>query len=53
MDADGIDILQKNLVSLVMSSNEKNLASMFLETISLMGKRYVHEDWQSLMPDLV
>jgi exportin-2 (importin alpha re-exporter) len=53
MNNEGQKILQENLVNLVMSSSEKELANILLETISLMGKRYVQRDWPSLMPDLV
>jgi exportin-2 (importin alpha re-exporter) len=53
MNKEGQEILQKNLVNLVMSSTEKPLANILLETISLMGKRFVQRDWPSLMPDLV
>ena len=36
-----------------MSCPEKKLADVFLETISLMGKRYVQREWPSLITDLI
>ena len=45
--------MQQNLVNLTLSCPEKQIASLFLETISLMGKRFVQNEWPSLIPELI
>jgi hypothetical protein len=36
-----------------MTSEEKSIASCFLEIISLLGKRFVQRDWPDLIPQLL
>ena len=36
-----------------MGTTDKRIADILLEIISLMGKRYVQNEWPTLIPDLV
>mmetsp|Transcript_31763 Transcript_31763/g.31042 ORF Transcript_31763/g.31042 Transcript_31763/m.31042 type:complete len:175 (-) Transcript_31763:2384-2908(-) len=52
IDSEGLQILHTHLVGLMMGSPGA-LAKQYLEMISLMGKKYVQKEWQSLIPELL
>lgn len=49
LDAGALQVLQENLPTLMVTS-PKPFADQYLEMISLMGKRWVQEEWPSLIP---
>ena len=53
IDQSGDQLLKANLVKALMGSTENRIAEIILEIISLMGKRYVQNDWPNLIPELV
>ena len=44
--------MQQNLVRLLMDCPDDKLASLLLESVALMSKRYVQKEWPSLVPEL-
>ena len=52
IDPAGIVILQQNLVPLIMGCPSRLITLQFLEMLSLMGKRFVQNEWPSLIPEL-
>lgn len=49
IDQGAVNILQQSLPQLMVNS-PKLLADQFLEMISLMGKRWVQDEWPNLIP---
>ena len=52
IDQASLQLLQANLVKLVIQATEKKIHSQLLEAIALMSKRYVQQEWPSLLPEL-
>lgn len=46
-------MLQQNLVSILMGVQDNKIASLLLEVIALMSKRYIQRDYPNLVPELV
>lgn len=49
IDQGALNVLHQSLPQLMISSPKK-LADQFLEMIALMGKRWVQEEWPTLIP---
>ena len=49
IDQGALNLLHQSLPQLMISSPKK-LADQFLEMIALMGKRWVQEEWPTLIP---
>lgn len=48
IDDNAVGILKERLVSVMMHS-PKRIADVMLETISIMARRNIHNDWQNLV----
>ena len=52
IDAASLQQIQTNIVTLAMQCADKSVQVQLLECISLMGKRYVQNEWPNLIPEL-